>query len=124
MSVQTKSSLAQDILIFSVAAIVGLVIWRGVSALTAKPEAWDSNLFWSTGLPAMVLASAIGGYVRPVRSWLWGLGVVSLQPVDLLVNTGGGPFILVGLMFFGVFAAVCALSAYGGGALRGKLGGP
>lgn len=106
-------------IIFVITSLIGLGVWVGISIISGKEEAWDSPLFFVLGLPIMILASGIAGYIDPGGFWLWGIAVVILQPVALLINSEIGPFILVGFFTFGVFAVLCVFGAWVGGKLRG-----
>jgi hypothetical protein len=92
--------------------LVGLLVWVGVSIYSGEEEAWDSNAFFIIGLPTMMLASAVAGYIEPNRAWRWGLGAVCLQPVALLLSGRIGPLLIVGILTFGVIAALCVGMAY------------
>ena len=98
--------------------LVGLLAWVGVSIYSGEEEAWDSNAFFIVGLPLMMLASAVAGYIEPRRAWRWGLGAVCLQPVALLLNGRIGPLFIAGLLTFCVIAALCVGMAYLGVGLR------
>lgn len=98
--------------------LVGLLVWVGVSIYSGEEEAWDSYAFFIVGLPAMMLASAVAGYIEPRRAWRWGLGAVCLQPVALLLSGRIGPLFIVGFLTFGVIAALCVGMAYLGVGLQ------
>jgi len=108
----------REILIFAITAVVGLAVWVGIAIVSGKEEAWDSSLFFTIGLPVMLCASGVAGYIEPRRFWLWGIAVVSLQPIILLYNSEFGPLFMVGFFTFGVFAGLGVLGALVGAALR------
>lgn len=108
----------REILIFVALATLGVAVWKVVTLTTGEREAWDSLLYFTIGLPAMLVVTAVAGYAAPHHSWLFGIAVVCLQPVALLADGELGPLALVGLFTFGFLAGLCALSAYIGAALR------
>ena len=112
----------REVITFGLTAIMGLAVWLGITVVSGEEEAWDSHLFFVVGLPLMVFASGVAGYIAPERFLIWGIAVVSLQPVALLLHSSVlGPLFLVGLFTFGVFAGVCMLSAWVGATLGRKM---
>ena len=104
----------REIVVFVILAGVGLALWIGIANAAGVREAWDSYLFFMIGLPAMLVATAVAGYTEPNRTWLWGVAVVALQPVALLVESGVGPLIGVGIFFFGFLREqVCSVRTRG-----------
>lgn len=108
----------KDIILTLTVAIIGLIIWIGISIVSGQEEAWDSPLFFRLGIPLMLLASFIAGFIRPGKAWLWGLATVILQPLLLFFTSRVGPLIAVGLLFFLFFFGICTVSAFMGGMLR------
>ncbi|HBA59795.1 MAG TPA: hypothetical protein DCZ92_03040 [Elusimicrobia bacterium] len=92
----------------------GLAVWVLITALTHKREAWDSGLFWSMGVPAILLMNAIAGFLEPERIVLKGIISVSLQPVAMTVKAGEiGSMFPMGLI---VFVILGLFFSIGGGA--------
>jgi hypothetical protein len=110
----------REIFVFAITAVVGLAVWVGIARVSGEVEAWDSYLFFVLSLPIMMCASGVAGYMEPKRFWLWGIAVVSLQPVALLYNSNVGPLFVVGLFTFGVFAGLGVISALVGAKLKQK----
>lgn len=108
----------KDLVIFSVAAFSGLTIWLVIARGSGQAEAWDSPLFFRVGVPALVAVATAVGALRPGRAILWGFATIALQPVALLLMSEPSPLMAVGLIFFSVFALICALGAFIGGLLR------
>jgi len=104
--------------VFLVTAVAGLAIWLIIAAVSGKNEAWDSDYFYIVGIPAMLIVSGTAGFIEPVQPWLWGIAVVSFQPIALFFRAELGPLALVGLFTFGIFAVLCMGSAYAGASLR------
>ena len=112
----------REAIIFAITSVVGLGAWVAITIVSGKEEAWDSLLFFTIGLPVMLCASGVAGYIEPQRFWLWGIAVVSLQPIALLSGGNVGPLFLVGFFMFGFFAGAGMLSAWVGAALRKRMG--
>ncbi len=76
----------------------GLVVWTGLSVWAGFSrselgfrlrEAWDTPAYFYAGLPLMVTAVAIAGFIRPERAWRWPLWLVAgHQAGVLLVGLG------------------------------------
>ena len=82
---------SRDRVLFVLALFVGASAWFGVSLFDARREAWDSPLFWSWALPALVLGtlfacaavSAGGG----LSLWPLTLGLLGLMAAVGLLPT-------------------------------------
>ncbi|NEW80574.1 MAG: hypothetical protein GZ086_14390 [Gelidibacter sp.] len=108
----------KQIFIAIILSVIGLGVWIVASRMSNEVEAWDSIQYYQISLPAMFIASAIAGFIEPKRPWMWGVFVVILQPIALFIQTGGGPYILVGLFFFFFFIGLAIGFAYVGKWLR------
>jgi hypothetical protein len=106
-----------------VMAVAGIALWAGFSIAPLLAggrlrEAWDIDAYWTIGMPALLIAQAIAGFISQASPWrlgLWCAGGHFLAAV-LIVPPGTGyamaPFALV---FIGVplFIAL-TVSAYVG----------
>ena len=101
---------------FALSAVAGLAVCLAITFATGKKEAWDSNLYFTVGIPAMcVLAFAIG-YVFPVKAWRWAVGIALGQSIALLL--GGGslslwPLTIVAMTILSLPQLVAALVGSG-----------
>lgn len=103
-------------------ALGGLAVWVAITSLTDRREAWDSGVFWSAGVPAMLALNAIAAFLEPERIPLKGLLSVSLQPVAMGVKTGEiGSMFPLGLLVFAVLGLFYALGGAAGAFLRRLL---
>lgn len=110
----------KQISLLIILSLTGLIIWVMIGRIANTVEAWDSMYYYLVGLPLMCAASAIAGYLEPKSPYVWGISILILQPVVLLFQTKPGPLILVGLVFFGFFAAFTIGCAYLGSSFRKK----
>ena len=123
---------------FSLTAVLGLVIW-----LFTFPARISERLdvvwtllygqngpvlspFFTAGIPIMLVVSTIVGYLLPKGFWLWGIAVVSLQPVPLTVVTysesvGGLTklilYLIASVILSLLLAVPCTLGSFLGAAL-------
>src|SRR5690606_4934598 len=102
----------RQIVLLILLSLIGLTVWIVIGKLTHKVEAWDSMYYYFIGLPLMCITCAIAGYLEPKNSIAFGFAVVILQPAALLFQTEPGPMILVGILFFLVFAAMTVGCAF------------
>ncbi|MBI2427670.1 MAG: hypothetical protein HYV29_02540 [Ignavibacteriales bacterium] len=83
-------------------ALGGLIVWVLISMMTNRREAWDSDLFWSLGVPLMLLMNVVAAFVDPSKVVLKGMLSVVLQPVAMIVMAGEiGSMFPLGLILFG-----------------------
>jgi hypothetical protein len=77
---------ARTALLVSIA--IGAALEVGVTLATGRREAWDAGVYWSTGLPLAVLASAAVGYLSQGRAWLATALIVPAQVATMMVRGG------------------------------------
>lgn len=106
-----------------VSAIVGIVYWAAVSALSGGSEPWDATAFWTLVYPGALLLSAILGFVMPTRAWLWGLIVVFVQVPVVIAVAGADPLLLAGVLYAAVLSIPAALVSGVAGWIRRRMRG-
>ncbi len=80
----------------------GLIIWLLISMTTNRREAWDSDVFWSLGVPLMLLLNAVAAFLDPSKIVLKGMLSIALQPVAMIIMAGEiGSMFPLGLILFG-----------------------
>ena len=72
----------------AVAVFTGVLLELGIHALSGRGEAWDSPQFWTIGLPAVLLVSAVLGFLARRRDWLWTFAIVPAQVTTMMVGSG------------------------------------
>ena len=89
-----------------VMAVAGIALWAGFSIAPLLAggrlrEAWDIDLYWSIGMPALLIMQTVAGFLSQASPWrlgLWCAGGHFLAAV-LIVPPGTGyamaPFALV-----------------------------
>jgi hypothetical protein len=106
---------------FVVSLLVGVVAWAALRFTSKGTEFWDSSSYFSVGIPAMCIASAILGGVWPLAPYRWSLAIVAVQALALMVHgmmNGGGPLAVVGACFLIGIASLCTAFAYVGSMIR------
>ena len=75
-----------DYVPYAASALCGLVVCLAISLATGRKEAWDSSLYFSVGMPAMVLAIFAISYLFPRAAWRWTLSMALGQSIALLLG--------------------------------------
>lgn len=68
--------------------LTGIALELAVFAATGRREAWDSDVFWTHGLPAALLISFGIGFFATGRAWLATLAVAPGQVAAMMVRSG------------------------------------
>ncbi len=96
----------------------GIAVWLGVTQWSGRREAWDSGLYFTAGLPLLMLLCALAGFAAPERPWRWAAAAFVGQPAALLCLRGFGSMLPLGLAVFGVLMVPCVVTAYAGALVR------
>ena len=83
------------------AFFAGLLIPLTIALITGMGEPWDSEYYFTVGIPLMCIAIGVISYLHPARFWRWLLIMVLGQTLAML--SGGGslslwPFTLVAMI--------------------------
>ena len=103
---------------FGMLTLLGVAIWLSITLITKRREAWDSKYYFSIGIPFLLIASFVAGFVKPGKAFYWGFALVILQPVALCAQHGIGSLFILGLMVFVIFGFLFSFSASIGGLLK------
>lgn len=107
---------------YSVAAVVGAAGWLGISQITQRREAWDSDLYFSVFFPLAAAVIAILAFLAPERPWRWAFTPFAAQAIVMTLQDPSASLLPLGLIMFGILGAVCMIPANLGAALRRRLG--
>jgi hypothetical protein len=55
----------RDVWLYAVALVVGVGTWLAVSHVAGKREAWDSEVYFSFGMPVVCVVSLLLGAAEP-----------------------------------------------------------
>ncbi len=94
----------RDTWLFMTAVAGGIVVWALVSVFSHKREAWDSDLYFTLGLPLVYLLSAVLGYLEPNKPWRWGAAPLAGQGLWMLLTQGPGNLLPLGIVMLGILA--------------------
>lgn len=90
---------------FAIALGGGAAVWILASIVGGRPEAWDTDAYWTVGYPLALLVSGGLGYLFPERPWRWALAVFAGQFVAMVARNGEiGALAPLGLALFAILA--------------------
>jgi hypothetical protein len=109
---------------YSVALAGGALAWLLTMVVSGRTEAWDSPVYWSAAYPACLALAAAQAYFTPDRPWRWALAIMLVQPLVMIVTSGGSFGLLpLGLVLFGVLAIPALLAAHAAAWVGNRLRG-
>jgi hypothetical protein len=102
-------------------AVCGAAILDSYRTSVRRNEAWDSNLYFSVGIPAVCLVSMAFAFFEPNRSWRWGALPLVGQFVWMLISPGPGNLLPLGVIVFGVLSVPPIVAARIGAFIATKI---
>src|SRR5262245_29065762 len=84
------------------AAGVGVAVEVAISLGSNRRESWDSDIYWTIGLPAMVVGAFLCALAGRRSAVLTGYAPFAGQLVTMVVRTGGGSMLPLGVIFIAV----------------------
>jgi hypothetical protein len=97
--------------LYLVSAVCCAAIWILIALASGRKEAWDSDLYFSVGIPDVCLVAMAFAFVEPNRSWRWGLLPLIGQFVWMLLSQGPGNLLPLGVIVFGVLSVPPVIAA-------------
>jgi hypothetical protein len=106
---------------FAVSAAVGVAVEILVSRIGRRSESWDTPYYWKVGVPVMMAGALVCGFFarrRPVR-----LGYAPFfgQLLAMVIKTGGGNMLPLGVIFSAILGISGVLAAAFGVALGRRV---
>jgi hypothetical protein len=91
------------LLLLCVALAGGALLWLATAAVSGRSEAWDSPLYWSAAYPLCIALAALLAYLAPDRPGRWASAVMLVQPIVMVLGSGGDFGLLpLGLILFAI----------------------
>jgi len=112
--------LKRDAWLYAIALVAGAAVWILVSRATGRAEAWDSDAYFSLGIPVVCFTALLLGIVQPFHAWRWGVMPSVGQLVALLVSQGVGNLLPLGVFVFAILAVPAVLAARAGASIQRK----
>jgi len=109
------------LLFLCVALVVGASLWLGTAAMSGRREAWDSQLYWLAGYPLCIALAAVLAYFAPGRPARWAFAVMLVQPIAMVLSSGGDFGLLpLGLLLFAILALPAFAAAKVAASIRAR----
>lgn len=74
--------------VIALVIVTGVAVELGIELATGRGEAWDSDVYWTLGLPIAALISLLAGFISQGRDWLWAAAIVPAQVTTMMVTSG------------------------------------
>jgi hypothetical protein len=107
--------------LYGTAFVSGILVWILISSLSGKREAWDSDSYFTFGMPVVCLVAALLGYAEPERPWRWGSVPFVGQGVWMFATQGFGNLFPLGIVVLGLFAVPSIVTAKIGAAISHRV---
>ena len=104
---------------FAISASVGVAVEIIITAIEQRRESWDSPYYWTFGVPAMIAGALICGFLARRSRVSIGYAPFLGQLLTMVVRTGGGSMLPLGIVFSG-FVGLSGVAAAFAGASLGK----
>jgi hypothetical protein len=76
------------VLVLGLAVGTGIALELTVQSLSGRREAWDSEIYWTLGLPVAALAALAVGFLAERRDWLAAGAIVPAQVTTMMASSG------------------------------------
>ena len=104
---------------FAISASVGVAVEIIISEIGQRRESWDSPSYWTFGVPAMIAGALVCGFLARRSRVSIGYAPFLGQLLTMVVRTGGGSMLPLGIIFSG-FIGLSGVAAAFAGASLGK----
>lgn len=105
---------------YAIALLSGIAVWVVITALSGRREAWDSELYFTYGIPSLCLVAWLLSYLAPNNPWRWGMIPLVGQALWLFAVQGLGNLWVLGIVMFGIYAVPSIVAARLGAAIANR----
>ena len=120
-----KNIQASTVLMYSLTAVVAILVWVTPWVVLGGIEAWDHWSYFTISLPLMMAIAGWAAHSVKSRAWRWPLIMLLVQTgTSLILNGGPGNLFPLGVIVFVVLCIPIAIAAWFGAWLAGhhKIG--
>jgi hypothetical protein len=103
----------------AISASVGVAVEIIITAIEQRRESWDSPSYWTFGVPAMIAGALVCRFLARRSRVSIGYAPFLGQLLTMVVRTGGGSMLPLGIIFSG-FIGLSGVAAAFAGASLGK----
>ncbi|WP_374144305.1 hypothetical protein [Sphingomonas sp.] len=113
----TVREMAKSVFVFA----IGVGLWVGANIAFETTEPWDSAFYLSVSYPLALAISAGLGFAFAELPCRWGLIIMLAQFPVMVIQSGTGPLIAVGILLLAVLSVPAMASALAGAAFRRRF---
>src|SRR5437879_11464280 len=106
---------------FAISAAVGVAVEITISQIGQRRESWDSPYYWTYAVPAMIAGALICGFLARRSRVRIGYAPFLGQLITMVVRTGGGSMLPLGIILIGIIGLSGVLAAFVGAALGKRM---
>ena len=106
---------------FAISASVGVAVEIIISQMGQRRESWDSPYYWTIGVPAMIAGALICGFLARRSRVSIGYAPFLGQLIAMVVRTGGGSMLPLGIVFSGFIGLSGVVAAFAGASLGKRV---
>ena len=117
----TRSNGSGSWLWLAVSASVGVAVEIIISAIEQRRESWDAPYYWTFGGPSMIAGALICGFLARRSRVAIGYAPFLGQLIAMVLRTGGGSMLPLGVIFSGLIGLSGVAAAFVGASLGKKL---
>jgi hypothetical protein len=109
----------EERLTYGILFMTGAIIEVAISTTTGARESWDTDIYWSVGLPVMIAANGIAGYFGEGKNILHGIFIVAGQCSALMAVAGEiGSLVVPGILLSLLLGTIVSIGSFAGETLR------
>ena len=108
-------------LCITAAAATGIAVELMIGQLGHRREAWDASAYWSVGLPLMIAASLLFGFLARQAPFAIGYAPFVGQLAAMAAKTGGGGMIVPGILMLAALGLCGVAASFAGAFLARRL---
>lgn len=101
-----------NLLPYIAAALAGLITCLAVALATGRREAWDAGVYYSIGIPAMVVLIFVIAWVFPERPWRWTLAMAVGQSLSAFLQGSSLSLFPIAIVFMIVVSVPQFIAGY------------
>lgn len=108
-------------LCIATAAASGIAVELMIGQIGHRREAWDSSSYWSVGLPLMIAAALLFGFLARRSPLAIGYAPFAGQLAAMAAKAGGGAMIIPGILLLAALGLSGVAAAYTGTYIARRL---
>jgi hypothetical protein len=104
-----------------ISAGTGLALWIVIPAFTGDPDVWGSSVYFTVGIPLLMVECSLLGYLIPDCWWQYGLTATLPQAIFLIIKWPTENLLPLGLIFLFFLSILYLVGGFIGVLFRKKF---